>query len=448
MHTKIRSDIAISLLLLFVLVALSLYLAFHTHPYGDDYCHAIRWKNGAGWYEYVHSFWSTWSGSWAAITMNYFYFDVIGLSANWYWIVTVAALCAICIGFTLASRLLYGRSISAFVWAILCTVIFIALASAIDALLFWMVGVAGYTSGYFFVPLALGLAVTVISSEERPSWWLMLVAGICLLWSGGLVVLFLVPVVGFLLGSLLFSQQKLRVFFLSLFALAGILINILAPGNAQRRETSDLDIDFIEIVTGTLFYGFRGLILPILALAILSSLPFIAASVKQLVIQVQKRLDKKLILVIASFTVLYPFAIEFALFWSLGAPGPGRAHNISPFTLIVSWPVILAAIKLKYPALSFTIPAYGKTLVQIVAIALLFAVNPLKMTRNILSGESYRYHQAVVSAEYELTRSENKGGDVVLPTNDLATTDENHWLNKCLASYFSVNTVRAVTQEQ
>ena len=79
---------------------------------------------------------------------------------------------------------------------------------------------------------------------------------------------------------------------------------------------------------------------------------------------------------------------------------------------------------------------------------LLFAVNPFKMTRDILSGESYRYHQAAASAEYELTRSENKGRDVVLPTSDLATIDENHWLNKCLASYFSVNTVRAVTQEQ
>ena len=326
MHIKARNDRVVALILLLFLAALSLYLAFHTHPYGDDYCHAIRWKRGADWYEYLRSFWNSWSGSWAAVSMNYFYFDLIGLSSNRYWTVTVVALCFIVAGFTLAARSLYGEGSAAVTWAVLCTVIFIAIASAIDALLFWMVGVAGYTSGYFFVPLALWLAIAAVSSETRPPWWLMLVAGICLLWSGGLVVLFLVPVACFLLGSFFINRQKLSVVVLGLFALAGALLNVFAPGNKQRRA-AELDIDLGEIVAGTLFYGFRGLALPLLALVILSCLAFVAATVKHLVFRVQQHLDDRLIVLVAGFAVLYPFAIEFALFWNLGAPGPGRAGS-------------------------------------------------------------------------------------------------------------------------
>ena len=87
-------------------------------------------------------------------------------------------------------------------------------------------------------------------------------------------------------------------------------------------------------------------------------------------------------------------------------------------------------------------------MVQIGAIILLFAVNPLDMTRDILSGKSYRYHQVVSSAEFDLMLPENLGKDVVLPTSDLVTTDPSHWLNKCLAEYFSINTVKAASPEK
>ena len=68
------------------------------------------------------------------------------------------------------------------------------------------------------------------------------------------------------------------------------------------------------------------------------------------------------------------------------------------------------------------------------------------MARDIVSGSSNRYHQTVSNAENVLMLPENQGKDVVLATNDLVTTDKNHYLNKCLAGYFSVNTVKAATE--
>ena len=447
MVKTVRNDTVVALLLLLFLIGLTFYLAFHAHPSGDDYCHAIYWKKGADWYEYSLSSWNNWTGRWASGIARYVYYDVVGLGANHYWIVTLVGLLSILFGYYLGSTLVYGRHSVALTWGIWSTVIFVALASAIDALLFWLTGLTDYTFGYFFVPLSLWLAAKVLH-QKRFHIWSVLATGICLFWSCGFSELFLIPITCFLVGSFFLSGQKLRTVILGSFALAGTLINIFAPGNLQRHRTSNLDIDFNEIVAGALFYGFRGLILPVLALTVLSSLPFSAAVVKQLVSHVEQRLNNRLIFLIAGFALLYPFAIEFVLFWNLGAPGPGRAHNISLFTLIVLWPVILAAVRLRFSTLLFTLPKYGKAIVQIGAIVLLFAVNPLNMARDILSGKSYRHHQVVSNAEFDLRLPENLGKDVVLPTSDLVTTDASHWLNKCLAEYFSIKTVKAASPEK
>ena len=172
-----------------------------------------------------------------------------------------------------------------------------------------------------------------------------------------------------------------------------------------------------------------------------------ARTVNALTSLVQQKLSDKLILAIAAFAVIYPLAIEFALFWNLGAPGPGRAHNISLFVLILSWPVILAATKRKFSRPLPTLPRYGKFVVQLLAAVLLFSVNPYKMLRTIATGSSAQYHLDVSHAEEILMLPENHDKDIILPTDDLVTHDKYHWVNKCVAEYFSVNTVRAADRK-
>jgi hypothetical protein len=61
MHHKNNFDFGVALLLLLILFALSIYLAFHTHATWDDYCHARQWKTTSGWYDYTQLLWSEWS---------------------------------------------------------------------------------------------------------------------------------------------------------------------------------------------------------------------------------------------------------------------------------------------------------------------------------------------------------------------------------------------------
>jgi hypothetical protein len=294
-----------------------------------------------------------------------------------------------------------------------------------------------------FTPLTLWLAAVVLNDPKQTNWWSLFAAGIALFWACGFSELFLLPVWFFLWGSQFVGTKKMHVVFLGLFALAGTLLSVLAPGNTQRAEAINLDIGLIEIAWGTLFYGFRGLVLPVLALTVLSTLPFVGRTVNELVSIVQQDMNERLIVAVAAFAVTYPFAVEFALFWTLGAPGPGRAHNVSLFVLILSWPVILAATKRKFSRPLPPLPRYGKFMVQLLAVVLLFSVNPLKMLRNIVTGSSAQHQLTISHAETILMLPENQGKDIVLPTDDLVTHDKNHWVNRCVAEYFSVNTVRA-----
>lgn len=441
--TKSSVDLRITLLLLCLLGSLVLYHAFRTHALSDDYCHALHWKTASGWYEYTRTIWEEWSGRWAATVLRYFFYELIGLDAGGYWLVAVISMCAILAGFFFATQALYGSNVTSLIWGLICSVIFIAVASAIDSLLFWMTGLTDYTLGYLFTPLSLWLGLNALSERRQsPGWWLP-AAGIALFWACGFSEMFLFPIWFFLSCGLVVSTRKGCAVFLCLFALAGTLLSVLAPGNTQRASAQTLDPGWIEIAWGTLFYGLRGLLLPVAALAIVSSLPFMARSVLALASLVQKSLGEKQILAIASFAMIYPFAIEFVLFWNLGAPGPGRVHNISLFGLILAWPFLLAAAKQKLAWSAPVLPRYGKLLVQLLAVGLLFFVNPYKMSKTIANGSAAQHHRELARAEKFLTLPENQGKDIILPTADLVSHDQNHWVNKCVADYFSVNTVRA-----
>ena len=429
-------DLKIAVLFAAAIFTICAVFAFFSYATSDDFCHAMQWKTASGWYEYTHEFWNSWTGRWSGTTLRYFFYELIGIDSGLYWLVAIFSLFCIMAGYITAIGALYALNGAAFTWALLCSSIFVAIASSVDSLLFWMTGLTDYTAGYFFTPLAIWLAVQALSGTCRVSWLPMLAAGLALFWACGFSEMFLIPIWLFLLGSLLMSSYKIRVILLLLFSAAGTALSVLAPGNAKRAGVQLLDPGLLEIAWGTFFYGFRGLLLPILALILVSTLPPVSRTVIALSEQVRTRLSKVKILAISLFALAYPFIIAFILFWNLGSPGPGRVHNISLFVLILTWPVILAAFNPYREKVVRTLQRPWILGPQVLAVLLLLSINPVDLVRTVVDGSAREKHQSAQHAIALLSKPENRGRDVQLPDDVLISENADHWLNNCVAVYF------------
>ena len=73
----------------------------------------------------------------------------------------------------------------------------------------------------------------------------------------------------------------------------------------------------------------------------------------------------------------------------------------------------------------------------------LIAINPLQLTGELIDGTRQQQHDSVVAAVKLLDATSVKGKDVELPTKHLVTPDKSHWINRCVATYFDLNSVWA-----
>lgn len=299
-----------------------------------------------------------------------------------------------------------------------------------------------YTIGYFLI--GASFYFTLASSK----WWSQFCAITIIFLASGVSELMLVPL-GLLVVYRVFIRSKDLFSYLILAAfVVGAGLNILAPGNTARIGRVDQVFDLTNFVTETLLYGARGVILPIIALYFVSHLPFIRRPLYTMVGRAAK-LPRSAAKLMCAFGLLFPFLVIAVLQYSLGAPGPGRAHNVSLFCLIALWPVIISQLKWLQPK-----HYQGKlplVLSTTMAILVLLSVNIKRVATDIGSGTHIEFSQRMSAARAILSAQENENQNVVIRDSipklkvsmidgHLVSRDKENWLNRCVAFYYGNTT--------
>jgi len=437
-------------ILLFAMVAvLCGILSVYAQPFADDYCHAFDMHSAGDLASYVSHNWQSLNGRWATTIFRYFNDLVIGLGAR-YWLTTPIALTFIFLGFWFFIATFVDELKSRIAFASVMSMIFIAIASKISDLLFWSTGITDYTVGYFLTGLSCYLLISSAQSSSSKLGWRLPTTSILLFFNAGLSELFLIPL-GLLLAYLVISNGWINRFLLPSTSFAiGAILNIFAPGNSARLARVDHAFDIEMFLRDVSLYGARGLLLPITAMFLISHVPFI----RSLLSNLTRRCNELPLMhryLITTFVLLYPIIIIVSLVLSLGSPGPGRAHNVSLFALVLSWPIVVTQLKFLRPknfksiAMRWVLPTLG--------ILVLLMINTKDLVEDIVSGDAKAYSASVNLARATLARPDNQGREVVVSntakrpniasgSSFLVSTDENLWVNQCIAMYHGNSSVK------
>lgn len=435
-----------SLLIVFsVVIAISCFLATYAQPFADDYCHAFDIRQSGNFWTYLLHNWQHLNGRWATTSLRFLADSIINPDAS-YWLTIPISIACIFFSFWFFISTFLGKTTDKIVFASLFSLIFIAIASKVSELLFWGTGLSDYTFGYMLTGLSCYLLATAANSSI-PIWqnWRLYLCSLTIFVNVGMSELFIIPL-GLLLFFLLINHSK-RLYFLlpGLTFSAGTALNVFAPGNTARLSRVENAPDIQLLVTDSLTYGFRGLLLPTVALFLLSHVFFIRKPLQQLIKTVSIAIPNQSRWLLTTFALVFPFIVIIALVFSLGSPGPGRAHNVSLFFIILLWPIICTQLTFLQPK-TFS-KKWANYPLTILGFVLLFSVNIKKMTEDV-TGDAQAYSASLNTARNIMSNPDNIAKDVILSNKAkrpniasgdgfIVSTDKNNWVNRCVAMYHS-----------
>lgn len=437
-HTPALNSPLTLTLVFFALALLCVSLAFYVPPFADDFCHAYDMQQQGSWLAYLQTNWANLNGRWATTSLRYAY-DLLNGPDDAYWLTTPISIVCIFAGFYFLTTSVLADRASAVTASLLFSLLFIAFASKVSSLIYWSTGMTDYTVGYLLLGVVFYLSL-------RELHWGMQLLGLPLVFlASGLSELMLVPL-GLLMLYRLATQTKSPYTYLLLIAFSsGAALNVFAPGNMARLARIDpQELDVAKnVFADTLLYGARGVLLPAIALYISSYLPFIRQPLLALSQRTQE-LPTWLARALTCFALLFPFFVIGVLQLSLGAPGPGRAHNVSLFAFIALWPLIIQQLPFLQPRVYRQRPL--RLLMIGLATLALVAVNIKDIAQDLISGDAKSYSEAIDLARATLSLAQNQGQTVIIHAppvkpnvtmgdGNLVSPDPNDWLNRCVALY-------------
>jgi len=442
---SVARENAYLLLTFSAIITLCCFLAAYAQPFADDYCHAFDIRQSDSFWAYLQHNWQYLNGRWATTSLRYLADSILNPDAI-YWLTVPISISCVFLGFYFFISTLTFSVANKIVFASLFSLIFIAIASKVGELLFWGTGLSDYTFGYMLTGLSCFLLVSLAKCSKL-NWKnsFLYLSTLTLLLNAGMSELFIVPLGLLLVFLLLFHSQRL--FFLipsSAFAL-GTMLNVFAPGNSARLSRVEHTLDLQLLKSDSLIYGLRGLLLPSIALFLLSHVFFIKKPLLKLIENIETQVSKQTAQLLTAFAIAFPFIVILALVFSLGSPGPGRAHNVSLFFVILLWPIICSQLTFLQPK-TFT-KKWANYPLAILGFVLLFSVNVKKMAEDA-TGSIQAYDVSLDAARATMSSSDNANKNVVLSSavkrpniasggGFIVTTDVNSWVNKCVAMYHS-----------
>jgi len=325
--------------------------------------------------------------------------------------------------------------------------------------LYWMAGVVTYqvaeTMALLFISLFL-----LINRDCKYSSLLnksaVIVLAILLGGTNEIVMVLVLLITIFVVLNSYAVKKVINPFHLILLlaAITGNCICILAPGNANRLSTY-LERENLYI---TVWKAFNKSLLSIevwitspLTLILMCLVLFAVISKPQL-----RSLFNGYKIVSSALLLLFlTFICFFIPYWSTGMPPQNRVFNMIYFFFLCGWMINLAIIFARYEeAIDYFIKKIPIKSVGIIVVTFMVALfsfgtsNFILVTKDLLSGDSFRYHAEMQQRKSQIINSDK---DVCI-LNDILNTprslyfffvgyDSNYWVNQSYASYFKKKSI-------
>jgi hypothetical protein len=434
----------------FILLMLAcLYLGYYTQPVSDDYCLAYTAGGFNNIWQHVAHEWTTLTGRWSSSALTYLFYRTIGID-NYYWLTIPISLLSIFLGSWFSASMIVPTFKTRMTLTFLSSFIFISIASSIGDLIFWATGFTYYTVGYALTTGSIFLAFALSKAEGTIQYGRFSLLLIISCIACGLAELFVIALWFFMIGIYIFWQDRKYLVPILVLMAVGTGLSILAPGNEERATRVEESLALIEIFKEMMLYGARGLLLPALAMYLISYIPGIREIFHKSSEIVKIDISKTARHLITAFSFGYPFAIILISLISIGAPGPGRAHNLSLFMIVVSWPIIISTFHFLRP--SENAHKYIKYSMSLLGVLVLLAVNNRDLIVDIASGDAKGFYYSI--SDVRQTLADSSGKDMLIPITSkiprvssslhfLVTEDKNHWINQCVSLFYNLNSVES-----
>jgi hypothetical protein len=235
-------------------------LSMYSHPALDDFSDAVMRQRLSFW-ETQRDLYLTWTGRY---TTSLFLTELSPVCHSWlegYWLVPVAALCAVLGGLYALVSTVAGRSWSAATRVLAASVLLLLWlhqASSIAEILYWYNGVAVYTLPAALLLLALAVAARywqAVPGSAAARRWLGLTAvlGVVLVGTNELIALPLCAATGLLMLWEFYRGGPRRYPLLGLVAVLAVAlaVSFLAPGNMERAAVINRSVHPLWVAGGT-----------------------------------------------------------------------------------------------------------------------------------------------------------------------------------------------------
>ena len=306
----------ISANLIWVYISLALlslsyfYLASFIQPINDDYCFAYYVSEVDSIWANVNKDWNVLNGRWGTSAMRYIFMTTIGIEA-WYWLTIPLSLLAIFFAsFMIASTIIDPERKSEKI-SLTCinSLVFLSICSSISDVIFWGTGLTDYTLGYFIASTCIYTAHNLAKNNQRPSFVLYLILIISIILACSIAELFTIPIWAFLIFSFVFGKNKLYLSPIIILMVVATGFNILAPGNTIRSGNVVESLTLIEFIKENIIYGLRGLLLPYLAMYLISYIPGIKHTLLKISNDIENNIPEKYRILITLFIIGFPILL-------------------------------------------------------------------------------------------------------------------------------------------
>ena len=453
-----REDVPVRTFVLLTLIPATVILlvlleGLFARPIADDFCYASVFKDKGFWSSLPH--WREHINSRDASTFVLYVFSSRFDILQQYWVIPPFTMTLLWLGMTAFFSVFLRVSIAA-LWSIFLLGIYLSAITGTESTIFWAPGAITYQWGGSFSLILFALILQPRFAKQANEIVFTLLCVLTAAWTtlfSELVGLGTLGVLTLLLLNKQIREARLqRIVYPAATILLVLVYMFLGNAIGKRLDASASSQDVLYALTRSPLKGLQfsvpiALVMIMLGLItpVARALSNVAAGMCSVFGEVRGRLALLLLF-------LFPTLSYFILFYSLGVPGPSRAHSLNYLWALCIWPFCHLAFRPKLVTISrlvggtFRQCIYGTVLIGL----LIMALNPARYIEDLFTGKGADYAAGMDKRYRTLQDAARSPQSVVVPRVKSAKAVGFEGLgaewtdvgNVCTARYFGVKHLR------
>jgi hypothetical protein len=460
--TKI-TFISSKLIIIFILLALLtpfIINCFFAYPQTDDFCYSVLARN-LGFFKTQYYVYKTWSGrftSTALLSINpLVYGSFIGYKLVFAFLITTQIASIYLLTCTITKQLFSCQEKLIFV--LMLTVAYLDRMDDVRSGLYWMAGVITYQVAATLFILFISL-MFIINEDKTHDKFLhkcaAILIGIILGGTNEIVMVLAILITSFGIFYSYIVNKSIKPIHIATYValIAGSCLGIMAPGNFARLSVyhtrKDLYVTFLSSFYSVMTHIGIWITYPLTLLLMFMVFYVVIKNPK-----FKYLFGNFNILSSVSLWLGFTYMCFFIPYWCTGMPPENRVLNMIYLFFLIGWIIILTIVFSYYGECLLTfikmIPNKVGYIIVPIYMIMLFSFgtsNFALVTKDLLSGGSFRYNAEMQQRESQMKNAEQKSVKFENISNTPESLyfyfigpDENNWVNSCYAAYFGNKSV-------